>query len=107
MKEASIKDPKELKMVLDKALNDDNVPKVYANGYSTATGQGDIALLFQRNGKAVSVLNLSFSVAKTLALTLGQTIKDLENKTENNIMTVHDIQKALGKEIEGNGEKDG
>jgi hypothetical protein len=106
MKQVSIKDPKELQTVLDKALNDDNVPKVYANGYVTATGHGDITLLFQRNGKPVSVLNLSFSVAKTLALSLGETIKDLENKTENNIMTVFDIQKALAKEIEGNGEID-
>lgn len=106
MELTNIQEADKLQETLEKALEDDSVSKIYANGFVTATGHGDIMVLLQRNGKHVSVLNLSFSVAKTLALSLGKTIQDLEQKTEKDIMTTFDIQKALGKGEKGKGGKD-
>ena len=101
-----IVDSKNVQKALDEAVSDDTVVKIYANGFIVACGQGDVIVLLQKNGKHVSILNLSFSVAKTLALSLGKTIKDLENRTEKNIMTTFDIKKALSLDGKEEGEKD-
>ena len=101
-----IVDSKNVQKALDEAVSDDTVVKIYANGFIVACGQGDVIVLLQKNGKPVSILNLSFSVAKTLALSLGKTIKDLENRTEKNIMTTFDIKKALSLDGKEEGEKD-
>jgi hypothetical protein len=43
----------------------------------------------------VGVLNLSFTLAKTLALSLGQTVADLEAKTQQQIMTTFEIEQLI------------
>jgi|GEM_PF-1704831 hypothetical protein len=81
--------------IIDKAINEPAIPKLYANGFVTAVGQGDLLLVFQQNGLPLVTLNLSFTLAKTLALKLGQAINNLENQTGNTIMTSDDINSAL------------
>ena len=91
-------DNEALMKTLNEAISNESVPKIYANGFVTAIGHGDVMILLQRNNQPSAVLNLSFSVAKTLALSLGKTIRDLETKTDEEIMTTSDIQKALQKD---------
>lgn len=77
------------------ALKDPNIPKVYANGFMNALGNGDSTIVFQWNGNPVLVLNMSFTVSKTLALRLGKMIGDIEEGSGNTIMITDEIAKAL------------
>lgn len=86
---------KDLGAVLSAALRDTAIPKLYANGFVNALGGGDSTILLQRNGEPIAVLNLSYSLAKTLAVKLSAMIKELEEKTGNKIMTSDDIQISL------------
>lgn len=88
---------KKLEKEFDKALGDPEIQKIYANGFSNAMGIGDIVILLKNSGKPIAVLNLSYTVAKTLALKLGALISQLEDATGNTIMTTDDIKKSLSK----------
>jgi len=76
---------------INEAIKDPNVPKIYSNGFLNAAGQGDTLILLLQNGKPVAVLNLSYTVAKTLALKLGQLIKNTEASAGTTILTTEDF----------------
>ena len=82
---------------LEVAIKDPNAPKIYANGFMLGMGTGDTTILFQCNGQPVVVLNVSYTIAKTLAIKLGKMINDLEDKSSNKIMTTDDITNIMGK----------
>jgi len=82
--------------LLQKALRDDAIPKVYSNGFICAMGAGDTTVAFQLNGKPNMVLNLSYTIAKTLALKLGQMIADIEEKSGRQIMATEEISTYMG-----------
>lgn len=67
----------------------------YFNGFSVAVGAGDVLISLQHNGKQHLVLNTSYTVAKTLANALTESIGQLEEKTGNKIMTVNEVQQKL------------
>ena len=77
---------------LQEAFKNPEIPNLYANTFIMASGTGDITLLFERNGVSVATLNVSYTVAKSLAVLLGQSISDLEKESGNTIMTTHDIE---------------
>jgi len=86
---------KQIHEVIDKSTRNPAIPKLYANGFITATGHGDFLIVLQQNSIPVATLNLSYTVAKTLTLKLGGALKDLENKTGNVIMVTNDVDVAL------------
>ncbi len=67
----------------------------YFNGFSLATGIGDIIITLFRNGKPIRTLNTSYTVAKTLSLKLSQSIQKLEKETGNEIMTTDYVMDKL------------
>lgn len=75
----------------------DNAESLYFNGFSLAVGTGDVVISLLKNGKQSLVLNTSYTVAKTLSEALTGAISELEGKTNNKIMTVHDVAKCLQK----------
>ena len=79
------------------AIDDKDIPHIYCNGFTNVLGGGDIMLVLQQNQRPQATINLSFSLAKTLSVKLGQMIKLLENKTGNRIMTTDEIQTSLMK----------
>jgi hypothetical protein len=81
--------------MMQKALDDPEIPKLYANTFECALGTGDVALLLRNAHKTVGVVSLSYTVAKTLSLRLQELITFLETKSGNKIMTSGDIEKAL------------
>jgi len=87
--------PPDIVTLIDESMKNPEVPKIYANGFVAATGQGDIIVCLQQNGYPTAMLNLSFTLAKTLSLKLGETIKILEEKTGNTIMTSDEVSKAI------------
>jgi hypothetical protein len=62
---------------------------------------GDITTLLERNGKPVAIINMSFTVAKTLSVALGQIVAQIEERSGRNMLTTHELAKLL----EGSGEK--
>ena len=82
---------------IKKALASPDVPKYYANGFANGLGIGDIVITFSNNFSPVAVLNLSYTMAKSLSIRLAELIKSLEESTGNTIMTTDEIQKALTK----------
>jgi hypothetical protein len=67
----------------------------YFNGFSVAVAIGDVLISLNQNGKQPLILNTSYTVAKTLAQALTESISQLEEKTGNHIMTVNEIQEKL------------
>lgn len=80
---------------LDKAIANPDVPKIYANGFVNAIGTGDVAILFKNGNSPAAVVNLSYTVAKSLAAKIGYLIAQLEEGTGNTIMISDEINKAM------------
>lgn len=72
-----------------------DIPNIYFNGFVNAVGAGDILTVLERNGRPVAVLNMSYTVAKTLALALGTTISQFEATTGRSMLTTHDVEKQM------------
>jgi hypothetical protein len=67
---------------------------LYFNGFAIAIGAGDVVCTLLRNGTPVLTVNASYTVAKTLAEGLADTIRQLEEKTGQKIMTVNKVVEA-------------
>jgi hypothetical protein len=76
---------------------DAGVPQIYFNGFVNTITVGDVLTVLETNGKPVVVLNMSYTIAKTLAISLGQIISQFESGVERNMLTTHDVEKALGR----------
>jgi len=72
------------------------VPQIYANGFLTGMSSGDVYIALERNGQPVALLNLSYTVAKTLSLSLGRTIATLEDQANRQMLTTHDVESIFG-----------
>ena len=81
--------------MINVAVSNPDIPKIYANGFVTGIGNGDTLIILQQNSKPVAVLNFSFTVAKTLALKLGGVIKEVEDQADTIILTTDDFSAAL------------
>lgn len=86
--------------LIDDAINNTELEEIYFNGFQITMGNGDLMIFLNRNGKVVKKVNLSYTMAKTLSEKLGLLIANIEQKTENNIMTTDDINKKMGESDE-------
>lgn len=66
-------------------------PALYANSFIMGMSQGDVIIVFERNGTPVGTLNLSYTVTKSIAMGLNRIISDLEEKAGREILTSQDI----------------
>lgn len=82
------------------ALESDEVPKIYANGFAQFFNNADVGLILQLNGRPNAVINMSYTLAKTLHDRLGKQIKDLEKDSGHNIMTTDFIDSTKNKSSE-------
>ncbi len=80
---------------LAKALSDRDIPKVYANNFDLALGTGDIAVILKNGQETVAVMNLSYTVAKTLSVKIQELIRVLEERLGHAVMTSDEINKCL------------
>jgi citrate lyase gamma subunit len=76
---------------------DADVPQIYFNGFVSTMSSGDVLIVLERNSKPVVILNMSYTVAKTFALSLGQIISQFESGVERNMLTTDDVREALGR----------
>lgn len=80
-----------------KAALELGVPQIYFNGFVNALSTGDIHTVLERNGKPVAILNFSYTLAKTLAISLGTIVSQFEEATGRTMLTTHEVEAALSK----------
>jgi predicted KAP-like P-loop ATPase len=83
--------------IIQQAVEGD-VQSIYFNGFTNTIGVGDVLVVLQKNGKPVAVLNCSYTVAKTLAIKLGQGISFLEDKTNQKMLTTDQVEQCVSVE---------
>ncbi len=79
---------------IDRALESD-IPRIYFNGFVSAFSAGDIMCVLERNGQQVGIMNMSYTVAKTLSAALSQLVGVLEDTSKQSIMTTQEVGKLL------------
>jgi hypothetical protein len=70
---------------------------IYINSFAAGLSTGDIFVVLQRNGIEIGVLNMSYTVAKSLGQGLNQLVASLEKRSGRNIMTSTEANIALAK----------
>lgn len=71
--------PKEFDALVKSAVGDKDVPKLYASGFGVGLSNSDIFIVFQRfSDTPVAIVNLSYTLAKTLAQRLGVLVSEFE-----------------------------
>lgn len=78
-----------------KAALDAGVPQIYFNGFANALSTGDITTVLERNGQPVAILNMSFTVAKSMSVSLGGVVSALENISERDMLTTFDLERIF------------
>jgi len=84
--------------IAQNALQEDGIPHFYMNGFISGVGLSDAYLILQTNGKTTAVVNMSLSTLKSLAHNLMATIQGIEEKLEQETLTLQELQERLTKE---------
>jgi hypothetical protein len=95
MAEQKTKDKDESKNTIEYALESDEVVKIYANGFANFLNNADVGLVLQVNGRPKAVVNMSYTLAKTLYKKLGSMIQQFEKESDHEIMDTDFISKTL------------
>lgn len=72
-----------------------NLPRLYINGFSIAGTDGDCVAVLMVNGMPQLTLNMSFTVAKSLGIAIGQIVTALETASGRPIMTTNDVSELM------------
>ena len=70
------------------------------NGFINTLGTGDITTILERNGEPVAVLNMSYTIAKTLATSLGEVVARLEELSGREMLTTKQLEGIFEQEQE-------
>jgi hypothetical protein len=87
--------PDQIEIEIQGALSDASLPRFYLNGFSTTLGSSDVLVVLKQNNKPIALVNMSYTIAKSLSEKLANSISILEKLTGNTIMTTDDIQKKV------------
>jgi len=74
-----------------------DVPQIYFNGFINVLGIADVLVTLERNGRPVATLNMSYTTAKTLALSLAQVVAQLEEATGRDMLTTEEVHSLVSK----------
>ena len=72
-----------------------DVPHIYFNGFVNGFAPGDIVCVLEKNGRPTGIMNMSYTLAKTLSVSLAQLIATLEETSGQPILTTHEVGKYL------------
>ena len=84
---------------MQSALSAD-VPKIYVNGFGVTATLGDIMISLETNGRPAGVLNMSYTVATTLAARLSALLGAFEERTGRPMLTIEAVAELLGRQQE-------
>jgi hypothetical protein len=85
--------------ILAVALNDSSLPRIYANGFAAGLGNADLMVVFQLAGKPVAILNVSYTLAKTLAQKLGGLVTQFESAIGQELVTTDKVDIAIKRSV--------
>lgn len=88
-------DAKALTDRTDRALADNAVPTVYFNGFTNSLTSSDVLTVLELNGQPVMKLNMSYTIAKSLAVKLGLMVSRFEQDIKRDILTADDVNRLI------------
>ena len=77
------------------AVSSPDVPKSYANGFAIGMSNADAHILFQLNGKPVVMMNMSYTLTKTLHQKLENMIKQFETGAKRPMLTTTQVDEIF------------
>ena len=77
------------------ALRDPGVSRIYANGFTLGLSNADAHIVWQYFGRPIAVVNMSYTLAKTVSLQLQKLVEGWEKKTGQTLQTTDSIDKAF------------
>lgn len=77
------------------ALENKELFSLYFNGFTASIGSGDVLIVLKQQDVPVLILNVSHTVAKTLAVKLGEIMSTFEQRTGSIVMTTDDLRDKL------------
>lgn len=72
----------------------EEAPTYYANGFINGLGMADAYIVLQTNDRSVAVVNMSLSMAKTIANNLLVMVQSFEQQTGQKVLTLDELQKV-------------
>lgn len=81
--------------VLTKAVRDPSVNRIYANGFTIGISNADAHIVLSWFGQPLAIVNISYTLAKTLSLKLNKLVEDWEKKTKHPLATTDVIDEAF------------
>ena len=87
--------PEQVQQTISSAFNDPNIARFYINGFHLGQGLSDVFIIMMNNGKAFGIMNMSFTTAKTLMVSLQEIMTNFEQKMDQKILTLYDIKEKV------------
>jgi hypothetical protein len=82
-------------------LNNPQVQKLYVNRTVVGNTISDMFIITQSTGTPPTLIQMSFTTAKTLAEDLFRMISEFEDKTGQKVLSMKDIQERMTKQFTG------
>jgi hypothetical protein len=79
-------------------LNNPQIQKLYVNRTVVGNTISDMFVIAQSTGTQPTVVQMSFTTAKTLAVDLLGMISDFEGKTGQKVLTMKELQEKMAKQ---------
>ncbi len=77
------------------AFSDPNIRKIYANSFAGGVSTADVFVILFSSNTPQAVVQLSYTVAKTMGQELMRIVGELEKQTGQTILTIPEIQAKL------------
>ena len=88
-------DTPDFDMMIQQGLTLPDEKQIYANGFVVSMSPTDAIIVLQKNNKPVISINLSHTIAKTLAQQLAGIIGNFEKETDIKIATLTEVVEAV------------
>ena len=76
------------------AMADPSTARLYANGFTLGLTNADAYIILQQFGRPIAVVNMSYTLTKTLSEKLQKMVADWEAKTGETLQTTDSIEHA-------------
>ena len=71
---------------------------IYAHGFTLGLTNADMNIVLHLFGRPIAVVNISYTLAKTLAIKLTELVAEWERKTGQTLVTTDKIDEVFGEE---------
>jgi hypothetical protein len=69
-----------------------DIPHIYANSLGITVSTSDVLIFLEQNGAPKVTINMSYTLAKTLAVKLGNSIGTLETSTGRPMLVTDEVE---------------